>query len=1042
MLGVNEVTLGMPIMILMIRNTLVTLLLAVAVAAPATAASPERDPLPTGIPNSLLTEHGRVRVIVMVRSTVGNLNALSAPLSGAAKARQLAQSNPGKKTAEVARIASLMDAERNAALQSVRRELAPDLRRNDRVQTAIRALRGEVIDSSIAPSTVTAVIDATRLKELARVRGVVGARASSKPVSMNSPVDGSQTWHDAGFTGAGSSADGLGGPDYLAFDGGVRLTHQAYRRRQVGDPANGVGSGPSIVVTPAGRSAAYNGDEHGNAIGASVASTDTTISATTGPPFPPTWTLKKGLAFGLDKLEDPVQAQSPTRWSVGLPQGSEAGVLDLPEVLNYSAGSYMDTTDWSDQFANDAIVANFGITNTVSAGNCGAVPSGYTGCNNPGDTTHRVSAPGTGFNTITLGGITTPDPYNSGSWLPWDNSSPGPTWGGRKKPDLVSTVNASVCPNFTSDTTYGSCGTGTSFAAPKAAAGAVLLASTGVYSPVAQKAILINSATPIQSQTYWTPRTGWGALNLDGAFYQRGNYQNGSVTPTGSNGVRFFKQLGVAPGDRTTLVWNRRMFNGLSGTGYTVTDLDLAQVDATSGSSTAFGGSDAADTVDTNQTVTSDNPMPGNGTDGADNVEQVRSTSSGTQIYKVKAMSTIDGASSESFAVAGAHAVQALQTPIPSVALSASPTLTTAGAAVTVTANVTNQSADLASSGVSVTLSLPSGVALSSGTATQSIGALGAGASAVRTWTATGSIDGAAVLSAAASGTTYGETFSGSGQTTLTIDALPPELAVNGPGPWSALPAPTFSWSATDVSGVDHYDVELARGGGAFTSLLPATALTSTSVSGAEGEQLSLRVRAVDTTGTTSAWKQVDTTIDAVLPAITIGTASFPSKSTVVVPVAAANVGSPLTTTYAFGLSSAALKPLTSASATFSNGAAFDVTATLRVQAVDALGRVATELHTYKVPTSLKSPGLKISSAKYKRGVVTVSGRVASSVKRVSVTVKRRGSKGTKSAKKSVSVRSGRFSVKLKVKPGKYKATVTSSQISGFASGSAAKNVR
>jgi hypothetical protein len=785
---------------------------------------------------------------------------------------------------------------------------------------------------------------------------------------------------------------------------------------------------------------------------ATVAATDLNQYSTTGPPLPALWPLRKGLAFGLDKAYDTFGAQSVDRWLLGLTTNGEAGVSDLPEVVNFSAGIYEDTTDSNPAWSNlDADVSQFGITETVSAGNCGVNPSIYAGCDgSPGSSAHRVSTPGTDFNTITVGAWTGSDPYDSSTWTPWPNSSPGPTFGGRKKPDLIATpVPPAGGPSNSSDTGYNTAaaGTGTSFAAPQAAAGAILLASAGVYAPTSQKAILINSAIPIQSQTYWTPTAGWGALNLDGAFAQRGNYQSGNTTPAGANSSRFYKQTGVMSGDRTTLVWNRRTignFNGLGSPAYqTLTNLDLVQIDAASGTNTASGGADSADTVDTNQTPSATNPIPGNGSDGQDNVEQTRSTANGTEIYKVKAQSTIDGATSEPFSIAGAHPVTALQTPIPNVALSASPAITGPGAPSTITATVTNPSADLALTGASVTLTLPPGVMLTTGTTTQSIGPLAANGTDVKTWTVAGSMEGVQALSAGASGTTYSEPFQGSDTETLTIDGTPPVVSISAAAPYSDVASVPFNWSATDdQTGIDHYDVELARDGGAFTPLLTNTTATSTSVDGSEGEALHLRVRAIDGGGNASGWATHDVTVDAIPLTISVGTPTIAS-GTISIPVSIFNVGSPTSASYSFSPGAKdRTVPLTGTVVSYTNTTSITQSPILVIGAADGLGRAASYFVKYTVVSSLADPKVRIATVKKQGQRVAVSGSInKAATGKVTVIATRMGKAGTKRAKKTVRISKGRFSARLKLSKGKYRVTATYSGGRTVGTGSSKKTI-
>ncbi len=1002
----------------------------------------------------------RVQIFLADNSLESALTDTHAPLAGhmrgAAAAKSEALRSPARPTGTERRIAATMDDQRNTQLPRLRAAAKRGTSQSERVAAVIARLGGNVIDANALPNSITASVPARALPALNMNRDVTQIAVAPRPIWASSPVDGSETWQAAGYTGGGSSADGNGGPDYLAFDMGVTTAHQAFRTRLPGDSPTGLGTGPTRVISPAGRSD-FVGSGHGNNIAGIVASTDLRVVATSGPPYPPTWQNYKGLAYGLDKLYDNYQAKSANRWEIGVAYQGEPGVSDLPEVLNYSAGLIEDTTDYNSGWSNvDTEVSEFGITQTISAGNCGIADPFYTNC---GDGPHRVETPGNLYNVITLGGLSMPDPYDSSTWTVWPNSSSGPTWGGRKKPDLIAPSSAGPCPanwNVNGDgdpyNDYDNCGQGTSNSAPQAAAGAILLASTGVYKPATQKAILINTAAPIQGQTYWMPRSGWGALNLAGAFIHRGDYEDGFVTAAGANSARFFRQNSVAAGDKTTLVWNRRathLTGGFPGPLYmTLTNLDLFQFAAADACSpsctpTATGGVDANDTVDTNQTVTADNPMPGNGTDGEDNVEQVHSTGTGTQIIKVKAMSTIDGATEEPFSLAANHALTALQTPIPTVTLAATPTNAASGEAVTISAQVDNPSADLALSGAQVTLTLPSGVSLTSGSLTQSLGTIPASGTTTVTWPVSGVASGSYNLNATATGTTYGETFSGQGGDSFIIDADPPVVSVVDPGTWSTAATPQFTWSATDASGVATYDVEVAHGGGAFTPLLTATTATSAGVTGSEGELVSLRVRATDTHGNTSGWTSAETTIDAIPPAVSIGTPSFPAKNVVNAFVSATNVGAPLTSSYVFSGGSALGTFSSSATASFTNHRATAYTTTLTVTTIDALGRTASAAQTFSVPSPYTTAELRIKSAKIKAGTLKLRGTVTKAFHgKVTVRITRVGRVGTKRFTKRVSVRRGRFALTARLKLGKYRVRVSSSTSGMLLAGAATKTVR
>lgn len=976
---------------------------------------------------------------------------LTGRLPGARAARAAALRSPKRRTAQEARVAAMMDDQRNAALPAIRSAARSGTLQSERVARAIKRVGGRVESATPIPNTITAVLPANALATITGSSDVNAVVHAEKPVLASSPVDGSETWHSSGFTGGGTSADGNGGPDYVAFDTGLRTSHAAFRTRVPGDCATCVGSGPSRVISPAGRTD-FSGSKHGNTVGAAVAATDLGVYGTGGAPWPPTWQNRKGQAYGLDNLYDTYEAKNAYRWWLGVTYNGEPGVADLPEVVNYSAGIYEDSADsnfaWSPV---DASVSQYGIAYTVSAGNCGIADPGYTGC---GDGPHRVSTPGNNFNVITAGGLDIQgQPYNQTSWTVWPNSSPGPTYGGRKKPDLIAQpYPAAGTPSQNDDTSYTSGGSGTSYAAPQAASGVALLASTGVYSPTAQKAILINSATPIQGQTYWMPRSGWGALNLDGAFIQRANYANGAVTPAGANGARFYRVTGVAVGDRTTLVWNRRLGNytGNNAPPYsTLTNLDLfqfAEGDACSPgcTPTATGGVDANDTVDTDQTVTVDNPMPGNGSDGPDNVEQVRSTGTGTQIVKVKAISTIDGTTAEPFSLAADHTLDALETPIPAATLNASPAAVAPNDTVTVNATIANPSADLALTGAQITLSLPAGVTLESGALTQSLGTIAASGSANASWQVSGAATATHNLTATVTGSTYGETFSGEGSDSFSVDSDAPTVTAASPGEWSIDPNAAFTWSATDGTGVSTYDIELSRDGGPFSVLAAGTTSTSASIGGTEGETLAIRVRATDTLGNVSGWTTASTTIDAIGPEATIGSESFPARNVLNAPVSVANVGgAPVTGSFSFSGAGSESPFIDSAIASFTNTRVKDFATTLTVRATDTLGRVATATRNFSVPSLYVNPGLRITGAKARSGRLRLRGAVSKEYRgKLTVTVARIGKRGTKRVRKRVQVTRGRFVLSISLKPGRYRLNAISGARGTMLAGRATKIVR
>ncbi|MGB0872969.1 MAG: hypothetical protein ACPGYP_07515 [Solirubrobacterales bacterium] len=930
------------------------------------------------------------------------------------RARTRATANPYLLTEQELRAAKAVESHRSNGLPALRRAAEPDARANERVAALIKHGGGEVQQSSPLPNSITASVPARLIPILSRSALVASIEpAGGEPFPMNSPVDGSETWHQNGLTGDGDSVDGNGGPDFVAIDAGIRTTHLAFRTRLPDDPPDGPATGPSRITSPAGRTF-FGGSEHGNTVAATVANTDLTQ---------PVWPYYKGLAYGIDKVYDPYQAQSGFFWLTGIAYAGEPGVTDLPEAANYSSGLYEDTSDFNPVwiFIDDHI-ASFGITYSISGGNCGVEGGGYTGCSVMGQGPHRVSTPGNLHNTITLGGLDyNGEIYNSTVWTPWANSSPGPTWGGRKKPDLIFEVTGGGgTPSQLSDAIYENAGEGTSFAAPSASAGALLLASTGVYQPTAQKAILINTATPIQGQTYWTPRSGWGALNLDAAFHQRANYANGTITGSTDNGVRFFRATGIAPDDRSTVIWNRR--TATASTYHPLTNLDLSQHDQATGASTATGGSDAADTVDTNQVVSTDNPMPGSGTDGGDNVEQVRSTSSGTQVLKVKAHSEVTGLAAEPFSIASAKPLTTLETPVPTVELDIAPASSGVGDAVVVTATVTNTSSDIALTDTSVTLNPPENVSITTGSATQALGTLGVDAAAVAVWQVVGDTGGVMSLAAEANGTAYGEIFNGEDAAELTIDGTPPVVAVNGPGQWSAAANPTFSWGATDDSDIASYNVSTSINDGPTELVLANTTSTASAFTAPEGAQFTVFVTAQDAVGNESAPVSASTIIDAVAPVVAV-TPTEVLRGRATATVTASNVGSPITLQGVFSTNaSAPLIPLSSHAIPYLNGSRSTQRAIARATATDALGRVASAAAAVDVPSRFSSARLKLGKPSVRKRKLRVAGKISRSARgRVTIKITRIGRVGTKRKVIRATIRSGKFSARTKLRKGRYR---------------------
>ena len=425
-------------------------------------------------------------------------------------------------------------------------------------------------------------------------------------------------------------------------------------------------------------------------------------------------------------------------------------------------------------------------------------------------------------------------------------SSRGPSPGGRKKPDLVAVAKTEVANVFWGFEHIWRADTGTSFAAPQVAGAAALLFASGLTDPLLQKAVLLDSARPGRStpssamgtQTAWQPDWGWGELNLAAAHDERQNVDADSV-PGGS--ARFYR-ANVQSGDRATVVWNRRV-TGCVGIGcssttnpMTLTNLQLEERNAQT---------EALRTASTS---------------AIDNVEQVRAPSAGDVVYVVKAASTVEGLAAEPFAMAARRPLTRLAIPQPDLDVTTSLAQARPGQDVTVSATVRNPSADLAGRSAHVTLALPAGVELASGSgpADRDLGTLAtSGTAPQQTWTVRGTADGLRHLNVTASAAAYGQQFTRSTSPSLRIDGTGPTTALTAPSGTRIVPTMTLplSWRATDAgSGVASYDVEEGIDGGAFTRLRNATTGTQTTVTGTAGHRYRFRARARDVLGNAGPW--------------------------------------------------------------------------------------------------------------------------------------------------------------------------------------------
>ncbi len=196
-------------------------------------------------------------------------------------------------------------------------------------------------------------------------------------------------------------------------------------------------------------------------------------------------------------------ARSPDRIEyrtlcIGVAAGPWA--LDPAETFNISFGSAASTDN--EDNTDDVLTAVFGVGQAFGAGN-----DNVDGTPTVGNIGRNVLTVG-GFNDV--GTVDSTDDVVLGHQLTWTDA------GGRKKPDLTAPAGAVVAPSAMWDSPPSNpdftAMTGTSFAAPHVAGAMTLLEGAGIGDPMAQRAILINSARDWNGASTgligWTPTSG------------------------------------------------------------------------------------------------------------------------------------------------------------------------------------------------------------------------------------------------------------------------------------------------------------------------------------------------------------------------------------------------------------------------------------------------------------------------------------------------------------------------------------------------------
>ena len=618
-------------------------------------------------------------------------------------------------------------------LDKMRREIGLALRQavqpnQDKVANFIVSRGGIITSKTAVISTIGATIPSNSLIRLANhplVVSIMKDRPTQLELDVSIPTCDFDTWWNDGFNG--------GVWDFGIVDTGVQQDHPAFSAVR--------------FFTNSGSNSDSGG--HGTHVTGIVASADATY---------------RGGAYGLDAvIWSYAGGSSNQSLTMANMEWQAASAYENPEVINHSLGyGTANDTDYSNNDAfYDAFIRHYDILVTKSAGN-----EGWS------DTAPTITHPATAYNLLAVANMNDQNTISRSDDVRRESSSVGPTLNDRKKPDITAPgTDIMSCNNDWSSSSDFVSMTGTSMAAPHVAAAILLLQDGGNYDSLAQKAVLINTADAWDSKdtsttaddgpvdgSHWDKSYGWGYLDMWEAHFNRSDYFVDSIVPNNYNATpddyKLYKGYMYAD-EKATLVWEKRasyVAGSPPSTQYRLSDLDLYLYNESNG--------DIVDSdIDTN-----------------DNVHQVSAPSDINAVIKVFAYdSSFDGASSETYALATEENFVRADPPSFDISLSM-PSSVNANTQFTVTANVTNIG-DVAAHNNRVTLRLPSGFSIISGSNPQNIGKIPAGSTGQATWTVRSSnILGTGNLSASNESLCYGEIYRG--------DSLDTPITVIKSMPW------------------------------------------------------------------------------------------------------------------------------------------------------------------------------------------------------------------------------------------------------------------
>jgi serine protease AprX len=388
------------------------------------------------------------------------------------------------------------------------------------VRNAIESFGGSAMDPSYILPSIRGIVPSSAVKDLAAnsmvtyvdIHFVGGPLLDNQRQSLGVSVAGFWT---NGYTG--------GIFDVGLIDTGVQRNHPAF----AGLDWEGVETDP---------------DGHGTGVGGMMFSNDTTY---------------RGLSYGVDTVcaaDAETGMRVSTDWLL-------TQTFQRPEAINVSWGGQVpDPEEYGlGEMWYDAATDAFNVTFGQAAGNEGG--AGYT----------TLGSPAKAYNTIAVANVFDNNTVTRTDDVIQGSSSRGPTPNGRKKPDIAAPGHQTH--STTRTLGFGDLG-GTSSAAPKVTAGAMLLRDFGTTSSIEDKAVLINSADSWSDNNtvasgddgpvnfgHWSRSYGWGYLNLLKA-YQQAPYVIADTFErpiiVGLRRIAYYSGS-RASGFKSTLTWNRHV---------------------------------------------------------------------------------------------------------------------------------------------------------------------------------------------------------------------------------------------------------------------------------------------------------------------------------------------------------------------------------------------------------------------------------------------------------------------------------------------------